>query len=166
LLAREAESVQEGLVVPFTHLRREEVDMDPSITFTVVEGNLDDTQFSLHCRGRFIVGRGRDCDIVLRGNNLESLSRHQCRLIVDESSVAVRDLGSRNGTYVNGECIGCRLDERPSSDIETDSYVTFELNDGDDIQIGHLALRIAIDSFEEATDSPLMRGSSHVHSTI
>jgi len=140
--------------------------MDPHISLSVIEGKLDATRFNLNRCGRYLVGRGRDCDIVLSGDDLEALSRHHCLLTVDESTVSLRDLGSRNGTYVNGECIGCRLDESPSDDINSDSYVSYDLNDGDDIRMGQLVLRIAIDSFADVNESPFIRGSSHVHSTI
>lgn len=49
---------------------------------------------------RFVIGRGKDC--TLRAGS-DAISRNHCELVVSESGVTVRDLGSRNGTYVNHE---------------------------------------------------------------
>jgi pSer/pThr/pTyr-binding forkhead associated (FHA) protein len=49
---------------------------------------------------KFLIGRAEDCHLRPKS---EMISRHHCLLLVDEESAAVRDLGSRNGTYVNEE---------------------------------------------------------------
>ena len=46
-----------------------------------------------------VVGRGADADFVLEDTNA---SRRHCRVLVDGAGYAVEDLGSRNGTFVNG----------------------------------------------------------------
>ena len=51
---------------------------------------------------RFLIGRESDCH--LRPNS-ELVSRHHCVFSVDEYSVRLKDLGSTNGTTVNGERI-------------------------------------------------------------
>ncbi len=48
---------------------------------------------------RVVVGRSPDCDVVL---NTTSVSRQHAELIFDDAGWRVRDLGSRNGTGVNG----------------------------------------------------------------
>ncbi len=48
---------------------------------------------------RVVVGRSPDCDVVL---NTTSVSRQHAELIFDDVGWRVRDLGSRNGTGVNG----------------------------------------------------------------
>ncbi|WP_434420525.1 SpoIIE family protein phosphatase [Nannocystis pusilla] len=48
---------------------------------------------------RVVVGRSPDCDVVL---NTTSVSRQHAELICDNVGWRVRDLGSRNGTGVNG----------------------------------------------------------------
>jgi len=48
---------------------------------------------------KFFVGRSEDCH--LRPNS-DLVSRHHCVMIVEEGFVAIRDFGSKNGTYVNG----------------------------------------------------------------
>ena len=46
-----------------------------------------------------LVGRHSGCDILLRDS---SISRRQARLELDGDSVVIEDLGSANGTWVNG----------------------------------------------------------------
>lgn len=74
---------------------------------------------------KFLVGREQDCH--LRPNN-DLVSRHHCVFIVDDFTVRLRDLGSTNGTRVNGELV---RNERV-------------LTDGDRITIGKLELEIVI----------------------
>ena len=49
-----------------------------------------------------LVGRGDDCDIVL---NHKSVSKQHCVMVRTDSVLVVRDLGSTNGTRVNGQRI-------------------------------------------------------------
>jgi adenylate cyclase len=46
-----------------------------------------------------LVGRRESCDVVLRFANV---SAHHCQLYVNQGYWFVKDLGSRNGTKVNG----------------------------------------------------------------
>jgi len=74
-------------------------------------------------KDRVIIGRGEDCDVVL-GERRVSRRHAQIRRL--DSQYVLEDLGSRNGTYVNGrETIG--------------PYV---LQDGDEIQIA-LCVRLS-----------------------
>ena len=50
-------------------------------------------------RRKFLIGREQDCQ--LRPNS-EMVSRHHCVFSLDDFSVRLRDLGSTNGTFVNG----------------------------------------------------------------
>ena len=49
---------------------------------------------------KFYIGRSEDCH--LRPNS-DLVSRHHCAIIVEEGYAAVRDFGSKNGSFVNGE---------------------------------------------------------------
>ncbi len=74
---------------------------------------------------KFLVGREQDCH--LRPNS-DLVSRHHCVFLVDEFTIRLRDLGSTNGTRVNGELV---RNERV-------------LVDGDQISIGKLELQLVI----------------------
>jgi len=49
---------------------------------------------------KFYIGRGEDCQLRPRS---DMVSRHHCVLLLEQGYAAVRDFGSKNGTYVNGE---------------------------------------------------------------
>jgi predicted component of type VI protein secretion system len=83
---------------------------------------------------KFLIGRGEDCH--LRPNS-DLVSRHHCILFVGDSGAAVRDLNSRNGTFVN--------DER----IKTDT----PLREGDRLKIGHLTFEVRLKATEAADGS-------------
>ena len=59
----------------------------------------------------FKIGRGETCH--LRPNS-EQVSREHAEFTINDDSVIVRDLGSRNGTLVNGKALTaeCRLKDR------------------------------------------------------
>ncbi len=52
--------------------------------------------------GEFIIGRDANCNIVL---DSEHVSRRHCALRVKGDSISLRDLGSANGTFLNGIAI-------------------------------------------------------------
>ena len=47
-----------------------------------------------------VVGRGRRCDVRIESFRV---SRRHCCLTLDRDGVLVRDLGSTNGTLINGQ---------------------------------------------------------------
>jgi len=71
-------------------------------SFTVISGPHHGRTFQVP-RGKFIIGRETDCHMLLTSN---LVSRHHCVLLMDEWTLKIRDLGSKNGTYVNGHKIG------------------------------------------------------------
>jgi predicted component of type VI protein secretion system len=48
---------------------------------------------------KFLIGRAEDCHLKPHS---EEVSRYHCAILVEEGFVAVRELGSKNGTFVNG----------------------------------------------------------------
>jgi len=57
--------------------------------------------------GEFVIGRSRDCDVVFVS---EAVSRMHARFVFRDGAWVIHDLGSRNGTMVNGARVGrCRL---------------------------------------------------------
>ncbi len=83
-------------------------------------------------QGKFLIGREEDCH--LRPNS-ELVSRHHCVFTVDEFTVRLRDLGSTNGTLVNGERIRGGV----------------VLNSGDIVSIGKIEFRVVIKVIESDT---------------
>lgn len=74
---------------------------------------------------KFLIGREQDCQ--LRPSS-ELVSRHHCVFSVDDFSVRLRDLGSTNGTLVNGQKIRGQV----------------VLNPGDRVRIGKLEFEIVV----------------------
>lgn len=68
---------------------------------------------------KFIIGRADDCHLKPRS---ELISRYHCAVISEENYVAVRDLGSKNGVYLNGERVS----------------MEHELKNGDKLTVGPL----------------------------
>ena len=52
--------------------------------------------------GKLLIGREEDCHLR---SMCEFVSRHHCVLLLDEYTLRIRDLGSRNGTFVNSRRI-------------------------------------------------------------
>lgn len=82
-----------------------------------------------------VVGRDRACDLPIPS---ALISRRHCCLAVDGDGVAVRDLGSTNGTWING----VRVDEG-------------DLRDGDELSLAHLRYRLEMSPGRAASPSPL-----------
>ncbi|MCW8194076.1 FHA domain-containing protein [Proteobacteria bacterium 005FR1] len=55
-----------------------------------------------HIKSETVIGRSNDCDITLAAAHL---SRRHVKLFVEDGLLYARDLGSANGTYLNGEKI-------------------------------------------------------------
>jgi DNA-binding winged helix-turn-helix (wHTH) protein len=56
--------------------------------------------------GESVLGRDRACAIRM---DADSVSRHHARLNVSERAASIEDLGSKNGTWVDGERIGAAV---------------------------------------------------------
>src|SRR5438128_4165869 len=82
-------------------------------------------------RGEYLFGRGAEC--YVRPNS-EWVSRQHCLLRVTAEVVSLRDLGSRNGTLVNGVRI---VEER-------------NLRHGDLVEVGPLVFEVQFDPPPEA----------------
>lgn len=72
---------------------------------------------------KFLIGRAKEC--ALRAGS-EAISRQHCAISRHESGYTVKDLGSRNGTYVN--------DEKITSEVP--------LAAGNELRVGPLKFRI------------------------
>ena len=78
-------------------------------------------------RAKLLIGRAEECDVRPLS---EEVSRRHAAVIVGPADVWVEDLGSRNGTFVNGTRIEAKT----------------KLADGDMIRVGSLELRVSCTS--------------------
>jgi serine/threonine protein kinase len=49
-----------------------------------------------------LIGRASECDIIVRAPDV---SKQHCRLLLSTNEMLIEDLGSANGTYVNGQAV-------------------------------------------------------------
>ncbi len=66
------------------------------------EGPYKLIETSLQKRDSVVIGRGNECDVVVHD---QKASRQHCKLTRQPSGFLLEDLGSRNGTLVNGQKI-------------------------------------------------------------
>lgn len=81
----------------------------PIVTLEIVDGPDIGTRFRLS-GGAAVIGRSADVDIPL--TKVKSLSRRHSQVEISPEGVQVRDLGSQNGTFVNGR----RIEAAPLAD--------------------------------------------------
>jgi pSer/pThr/pTyr-binding forkhead associated (FHA) protein len=123
--------------------------MQQRITLTIVHGPGEGTEFVLDKPGRQTIGRANDCTIQLPTNFLfAQVSRHHCELDIDPPAVLVRDLGSLNGTFVNGEMIGKQTGEEVRSEVSNATSAARELKGGDELQVGTVVFRVGVSDDE------------------
>lgn len=70
----------------------------------------------------FLIGRGNDCDLRLRDPNI---SRHHCMIRIRPDEVALFDLGSINGSYVNGTRVMTNVVLQPGDEIRLGEHRFF-----------------------------------------
>lgn len=107
----------------------------------VLDGELQGTQFRL--LGETIsVGRGADCHINLDG--VRGVSRNHAQILLIDGRIRVRDMGSQNGTLVEGKRI-------------TDAVI----GDGSTLKFGEVRLRLRVPPPQppQATPNALAAGS-------
>jgi len=118
--------------------------MSGKIKLTVAQGADQEKELVFQNPTRSVVGRADDCEIRIPRDAIHmDVSRHHCMFEIDPPTLKVRDLGSKNGTFVNGEKIGeRRFDELPP-DAGWDQLPSKELKEGDEVKIGHTLIRVA-----------------------
>ncbi len=67
-----------------------------------ISGKFQGSEYALADSGEMLVGRSGDVQIVL---SEDMVSRRHARIAYDASRITIEDLGSTNGTFVNGEKI-------------------------------------------------------------
>ena len=107
------------------------------VVLVMFRGDGERRSFSI-ARDMTVIGRREDCDLRIP---VGDVSRKHCRIMKDEDFVRVEDLGSSNGTHVNGERIQEAL-----------------LKAGDWIQIGPVQFIVQIDG--SPTEEELSRPAS------
>ncbi len=110
------------------------LDEGPKMPFLFVESGKDEGKEYVLQEGETGVGRGIDNDVILTD---VSVSRKHLRVLRDGATLVLRDLGSGNGTTVNGKRVH-----------------QIALNEGDRIELGETVLVVRLPSEAAATPAP------------
>lgn len=126
--------------------------MSASIQLRITEGSAKGKVFDFAAHDTFLLGRHPDCHVHLPDDSF--VSRHHFILEVCPPQACVRDLGSRNGTYVNGRKIGGRKEGESPEEGARRAYPEVTLKHGDRIQVGDTALEVAVKQSAPAAAVP------------
>lgn len=102
--------------------------MPSKVILKVIKGEFKGKEFIYDSKEQLFIGRQEDCSIVLPD---KTVSRYHCMLEITPPDVTVRDFGSLNGTFLNGEKIGQRERSISAEDAQKEYHEEFELHDGD-----------------------------------
>jgi pSer/pThr/pTyr-binding forkhead associated (FHA) protein len=137
--------------------------MRARVTLTVVEGQSPGREYMFSGRAIGAVGRSPDCLVALPNNLLhQNVSRHHCQLDIDPPQVRVRDLGSRNGTFVNGEPIGQRLQGQDAEHADAAGFPLCPLHEGDELRVGDIVFCVSTSVWGEDVNVPAEAEVHHV----
>jgi len=111
--------------------------MPPKIVFEITEGPLAGQQHTFDERTTCILGRMPDCNLRLPSDqDHRTVSRHHCILDINPPDIRIRDFGSRNGTFVNGELIGKRDKDMTPEEGQRMEFPEVDLKEGDQVRLG------------------------------
>ncbi len=119
--------------------------MGAKVTLEVVEGTVEgsQTRFEFDRRDIFIFGRHPDCHARLPEGN-STASRHHFVLDVSPPNLSIRDLGSYNGTWVNGVKYGGRKKGEGPELSGGRTFPDVPLHDGDTIRVGQTHFKVHV----------------------
>lgn len=126
--------------------------MSASIQLRITEGSAKGKVFDFAAHDTFLLGRHPDCHVHLPDDSF--VSRHHFILEVCPPQACVRDLGSRNGTYVNGRKVGGRKEGETPEEGARRAYPEVTLKHGDRIHVGDTALEVAVKQSAPAAAVP------------
>jgi eukaryotic-like serine/threonine-protein kinase len=119
--------------------------MTATVTLRLVQGRLDRTEYVFDERTTCVLGRAEGCAPRLPSDEYHrTVSRHHCLLDINPPDARVRDFGSLNGTFVNGEKIGQREANQTPEEGAARTFPEHDLADGDEIRLGETVFRVAI----------------------
>jgi pSer/pThr/pTyr-binding forkhead associated (FHA) protein len=86
--------------------------------------NLNNTIFPLR-PGMTVIGRAEECNVIV--DTVGDVSRQHCAISVfEDGTTVVRDFGSRNGSFINGERIGeSEITLKTGDAVRLGKYVEF-----------------------------------------
>src|SRR5687767_423745 len=106
--------------------------MPAKIVLSITRGGLAGEKFVFEGRTTTLIGRADECYPRLpQDEHHRTISRHHCLLDINPPDVRIRDFGSLNGTYVNGQRIGGREPHQTPEEGARVAFPEYDLKDGD-----------------------------------
>jgi pSer/pThr/pTyr-binding forkhead associated (FHA) protein len=119
--------------------------MSARVTLTVLGGKLKGQEFVFTGRTLCSIGRSSGCYVQLPNDKEhDTVSRQHCLLDIEPPAVRIRDLGSLNGTYVNGQKIGQRDQDQAGDSPALRNGPEYSLKAGDEIRLGNTAFLVSV----------------------
>lgn len=129
--------------------------MAAQATLTIIKGKLPGRQYTFDSRTTCIIGRSPECNIQLPNDaDHLTISRYQCLLDINPPNIRIRDFGSKNGTYVNGEKIGQRGAHQTPEEGAKLQFPEYDLKCDDEIKLGNTVFAVHIEADPEEINIP------------
>jgi hypothetical protein len=109
--------------------------MPIQVVLKFTKGGLKHREYSYHQSESVTIGRQDDCSIVIPETD-SSVSRCHCTLDINPPDVTVRDMGSTNGTFLNGLLIGRRKKSDETEELDIQPPTEFAMKPGDRLGLG------------------------------
>ena len=117
--------------------------MANKVSLAIIAGTLKGKAFMFDEHDTLVFGRASDCHARLPDDSF--VSRHHFILEVNPPQACLRDIGSLNGTYVNGRKHGGRKKEETPEQAAKHRFPEVELNEGDEIKVGDTVMKVAVE---------------------
>ena len=108
------------------------------VKLKVIGGRNDGREISISVP-EFIIGRGENAQLK---PSSDLVSRNHCQLKIENGKLLISDMGSRNGTYVNGSLL----------------EAAHEAKVGDTLRVGRLQFEVLIDHVQPGNKKPRVAG--------
>jgi eukaryotic-like serine/threonine-protein kinase len=129
--------------------------MAGQVILTIIKGKLPGRQYKFDSRSTCIIDRKSDCNIQLPDDkDHRTISRYHCLLDINPPDIRIRDFGSKNGTYVNGEKIGQRAAHQSPEEGAKLNFPEYDLKSDDEIELGNTVFAVYIDFDPEEIKIP------------
>jgi pSer/pThr/pTyr-binding forkhead associated (FHA) protein len=119
--------------------------MSSKVTLTITSGNLKGREFIFDTRTTCIIGPAKDCYPKIPDDEKHRrISRYHCLLDIHPPDIWVRDFGSKNGTFVNGEKIDQREAHQTPEEAAQIQFPEYDLQGGDEFTLSDTSFRVGV----------------------
>lgn len=126
--------------------------MSASVHLQVSSSDGTSKSFALTEHDTFLLGRMADCHLCVPGDS--QVSRHHFILEACPPMASLRDLGSLNGTHVNGKKCGGREKGETPEQGALRQYPSIDLKNGDRITVGQSTIEVRVETAPDAVAVP------------